>query len=64
MKKAIYIFILFIVTTSLLVSCKKAFVDIDPKGQFLSQNYYDDEAQAYAALVGVYNTILKNSGGF
>lgn len=64
MKKIIYIFILFTTTISLLVSCKKAFIDIDPKGQFLSQNYYADESQAYAALVAVYDPIRKNSGGF
>ena len=47
-----------------LVSCKKDFVDITPKGSFLSANYYKDEAQATAALVGVYDMIHKNSGGF
>jgi starch-binding outer membrane protein, SusD/RagB family len=47
-----------------LVSCEKGFVDIQPKGQFLSGNYYADKDQAYAALVGVYDMIHKNSGGF
>ena len=47
-----------------LVSCHKDFVDITPKGQFLSANYYQDESQAYAALVGVYDIMRKNSGGF
>ncbi len=47
-----------------LVSCKKDFVDILPKGQFLSANYYADQSQAYAALVGVYDIMRKNSGGF
>lgn len=47
-----------------LVSCQKDFVDIQPKGQFLSANYYADKDQAYAALVGVYDILRKNSGGF
>lgn len=47
-----------------LVSCEKGFVDIQPKGQFLSANYYADKDQAYGALVGVYDVLRKNSGGF
>lgn len=47
-----------------LGSCKKAFVDIQPQGQFLSQNYYADQTQAFGALVGVYDCVRKNSGGF
>jgi hypothetical protein len=45
-------------------SCSKDFVDIQPKGQFLSQNYYSNEEQAYGALVGVYDVLRKNAGGF
>jgi hypothetical protein len=45
-------------------SCSEEFVDITPKGSFLSDNYYANEGQATAALVGVYDAIRKNSGGF
>ncbi len=45
-------------------SCSEEFVDITPKGSFLSDNYYANEEQATAALVGVYDAIRKNSGGF
>jgi len=48
----------------LLGSCDKAYLDVQPKGQFLSENYYADKDQAYAALVGVYDVMRKNSGGF
>lgn len=48
----------------LLAGCKKSFVDISPEGQFLTENYYKDQTQAYGALVGVYDCIRKNSGGF
>ena len=48
----------------LLLSCKKSFIDVTPKGQFLTANYYSDADQAYGALVGVYDVMRKNSGGF
>lgn len=47
-----------------LGSCDKAFLEVQPKGQFLSANYYADKDQAYSALVGVYDVTRKNSGGF
>ena len=47
-----------------LGSCDKAFLEVQPKGQFLSANYYADKDQAYSALVGVYDGMRKNSGGF
>jgi len=46
-----------------LVSCEKGFIEVQPKGQFLSANYYADQSQAYGALVGVYDAMRKNSGG-
>lgn len=45
-------------------SCSKDFVDIEPQGQFLTANYYRDQTQAFGALVGVYDVLRKNSGGF
>jgi hypothetical protein len=47
-----------------LSACKKNFVDVTPQGQFLSDFYYSNPDQAYAALVGVYDPLRKNSGGF
>jgi len=47
-----------------LASCDKGFIEIQPKGQFLSANYYADKDQAYGALVAVYDVMRKNSGGF
>ncbi|MFV5698857.1 RagB/SusD family nutrient uptake outer membrane protein [Flavobacterium sp. ZT3R17] len=47
-----------------LGSCSEEFVNVTPKGSFLSDNYYANEGQATAALVGVYDPIRKNSGGF
>lgn len=45
-------------------SCKKSFIEIEPKGQFLSQNYYSNRAEAYAGLVATYDVMRKNAGGF
>ncbi len=47
-----------------LMSCDKGFIDIQPQGKFLTANYYADEDQAFSALVGVYDVMRKNSGGF
>ena len=56
---------LFIAVTLMisLVSCEKGFIDDQPKGQFLTANYYADQSQAFSALVGVYDVVRKNSGG-
>ena len=48
----------------LLPSCKKDFITIQPQGQFLSENYYANQDQAYAAMVAVYDVLRKNAGGF
>ncbi len=57
-----YLSLLVLAFTAL--SCSKEFVEVNPKGQFLSQNYYTNSDQAFAALVGVYDVLRKNSGGF
>lgn len=48
----------------LLASCGKEFVTIQPEGQFLSENYYSNQEQAYGGLVGIYDVLRKNAGGF
>lgn len=51
-------------TLFLLGSCKKSFIEIAPKGQFLTQNYYSNRAEAYTGLVAIYDVMRKNAGGF
>jgi starch-binding outer membrane protein, SusD/RagB family len=63
MKRISYIF-LTTVTLLTVAACKKSFVDVSPMGQFLSENYYADKDQAFGALVGVYDVLRKNAGGF
>ncbi len=57
---------LFFTMSVLLIAaaCKKEFVDLKPEGQFLSENYYTNQEQAYGGLVAAYDVLRKNSGGF
>ena len=48
----------------LFTACSKDFIEVTPKGQFLSENYYADRDQAFSGLVGVYDVLRKNTGGF
>ena len=48
----------------LLASCSDDYLDVQPKGVFLSGNYYTNQEQAFAGLVAVYDVMRKNSGGF
>ena len=65
MKKKVFNFLIIAVAMIYsLISCDKGFIDVQPKGEFLSENYYADQNQAFGALVGVYDLTRKNSGGF
>lgn len=48
----------------LLGACKKDFITIEPRGEFLTQNYYANRQQAYTGLVATYDVLRKNAGGF
>ncbi|GIQ59404.1 membrane protein [Flavobacterium collinsii] len=49
---------------AVLGSCSEDFVTIDPQGKFDTSTYFSNEQQCYAALMGVYDPIRKNTGGF
>lgn len=55
---------LALATVVVFGSCTKDFITLQPRGQFLSENYYSTPEQAYSALVGVYDLLRKNAGGF
>lgn len=57
-------YITSILVIALLVSCSDSFLDIQPKGSFLSGNYYANRDQAFSAVVAVYDGLRKNTGGF
>ena len=48
----------------LMVSCSEDFLEVQPKGTTLEENYYSNEAEAYSGLVAVYDVIGKQSRGF
>ena len=49
---------------AVLGSCSEDFVTIDPQGKFDTNTYFSNEQQCYAALIGVYDPMRKNTGGF
>lgn len=57
-------YMLMVASIVSLTSCTKDFIEIDPKGQFLTENYYSNQDEAYSGLVAAYDAIRKNSGGF
>lgn len=50
--------------TIMLIGCSEDFLVIDPKGAFLTDNYYANEEQAMAGLIAAYDVLRKNTGGF
>lgn len=53
-----------VLLASLTIASCDDFLDVPPKGAFLTQNYYADRDQMYGALIGVYDALRKNTGGF
>lgn len=65
MKTKKYKYLLFAVAIlATVISCSDEYLDVEPKGVFLSGNYYANQEQAYSGLVAVYDVMRKNSGGF
>jgi len=53
----------FLIGVGALISCKKSFLENDPKGQDLEVNYYSTPAQALAGLVSAYDPLVMETGG-
>lgn len=64
MKKINIKYSVAVLLASLTIASCDEFLEVPPKGAFLTQNYYADRDQAYGALIGVYDAIRKNTGGF
>lgn len=56
-----YSVIVLVLTT---ISCSKEYLDVEPKGTYLEENYYQNEAQAYSGLIAVYDILGKETRGF
>ncbi|WP_228238338.1 RagB/SusD family nutrient uptake outer membrane protein [Allomuricauda sp. M10] len=46
------------------ISCSKEYLDVEPKGTYLEENYYSNETQAYSGLIAVYDILGKEARGF
>mgnify|MGYP000913769920 FL=1 len=65
MKIKIYKFpLLAIVALVTILSCSEDYLEVEPKGTFLTENYYSNQDEAFAGLVAAYDFLRKNSGGF
>jgi len=49
--------------SSVFVSCKKSFLQLNPKGEFSEQSYYSTPDQAFAGLASAYDPLLTETGG-
>jgi hypothetical protein len=64
MKRNIKILALTALSSLMITSCSEDFLQVDPSGLNVETNYYRNESEAFAGLVGVYDMVRKNSGGF
>ena len=49
--------------SSVFVSCKKSFLQLNPKGEFSESSYYSTPDQAFAGLAAAYDPLLTETGG-
>ncbi|WP_347050370.1 RagB/SusD family nutrient uptake outer membrane protein [Flavobacterium olei] len=64
MKTIKFKYISIAIAFAVLGSCSEDFVNINPEGKFDTETYFANEQQCYAALVGTYDPIRKNTSGF
>jgi len=64
MKTKKFKYIYAAVAVAFMGSCSEDFVTINPEGKFDSSIYFSNEQQCYAALMGTYDPLRKNTGGF
>lgn len=57
-----YLTVCFIACT--IGSCSTDFLEVEPEGVFLEENYYSNADQAYSALVAVYDVLGKQAKTF
>lgn len=58
-----YLFIT-IVMIGTIAACSDEFLEVEPKGIYLSETFYKNESEAYGGLVAVYDIMRKNSAAF
>ncbi|WP_461451748.1 RagB/SusD family nutrient uptake outer membrane protein [Mucilaginibacter sp.] len=53
----------FLMGIGVFTSCKKSFLQLQPKGEFAESNYYANPTEAFAGLVSAYDPLLTETGG-
>jgi hypothetical protein len=53
----------FVLGLGVLTSCKKSYLETDPKGKFLQSDYYSTPDEAFAGLVAAYDPLITETGG-
>jgi len=64
MKKYIKYFAIFALGSSTIVACTKSYLTVTPVGTTLESNYYQNQTEAFAGLVAVYDVVGWQGGGF
>lgn len=57
-------YILIFTSVILISSCTKEFLEVEPKGSQLEENYYKNADEAFAGLVAIYDQIGGTSNGY
>ena len=55
--KFLHKYILIAIAAIMAVSCTEDWLETEPRGQFLTSNYFQDEDQAFASLVACYDAV-------
>jgi len=58
-----YIAISLIGVVGVVASCKKSFLELQPKGEFLGSNFYANPSQALEGVVAAYDPLVTETGG-
>ena len=58
-----YVAIPLLAIVGIVASCKKSFLELQPKGEFLGSNYYSNPAQALTGVVAAYDPLVTETGG-
>jgi len=53
----------FLMGIGVFTSCKKSFLQLQPKGEFAESEYYVNPTEAFAGLVSAYDPLLTETGG-
>lgn len=62
--RTIKLSVVMLAAMATFTGCSEEFLDVNPEGTFLDENYYRNENDAYTGLIATYDLMRKQSGGF